>query len=112
LVELLHQLEVHTIIWVGFAQQSVVLTSCAFAADRFYHSIVPVDASYICVPPTTPEYYEGLDDIVAEATVKVLLSALAHCTDTKTLVGKIKAYDGPEHLPDPTILPDIGNGSF
>ena len=112
LVALLHQLEVHTIIWVGFAQQSVCLTSCAVAADHFYHSIVPVDASYVCVPPSTPGFYEGLDEVVAEATVKVLLAALAHCTDTKSLIEKIEAYDGPRLLPDPTILPDIGGGSF
>jgi len=104
---LLHQLDVDTVIWTGFAQQSVVLTSCAVAADKYFNSIVPVDASYVCVPPSTPEFYEGLDEVVAEAAVKVLLAALAHCTDTAAVIDKIRKYDGPKGRPDPSVLPRI-----
>ena len=104
---LLHQLKVDTVIWTGFAQQSVVLTSCAVAADKYFNSIVPVDASYCCVPPSTPEFYEGLDEVVAEAVVKVMLAALAHCTDTAAVIDKIRKYEAPRLLPDPGKLPYI-----
>ncbi|MCL2463031.1 MAG: cysteine hydrolase [Defluviitaleaceae bacterium] len=104
---LLHQLKVDTVVWTGFAQQSVVLTSCAVAADKYFNSIVPVDASYCCVPPSTPEFYEGLDEIVAEAVVKVMLAALAQCTDAAAVIDKIKRYEEPRLMPDPEKLPYI-----
>lgn len=93
-------LGVTTLIWAGFAQQSVVYTSCVVSGDHWLNSIVPVDASYCCVPTVTPGYREGLDDVVAEAVVKVMMPSVARCTDTKTVVEKIMAYDGPIDLPD------------
>lgn len=81
-----------TIVWGGFAQNSVVYTSSLVAGDLFYNCIIPVDASYICVPPMTPGYHEGLDDIVAEAVIGVMAPTVNQCTDTKTMLEKINSY--------------------
>ena len=85
-------LAVDTLVWCGFAQNSVVYTSCVVAADYWINSIVPVDASYICVPPMTPDYYEGIDDVVAEAVVRVMMPTAARCTDTATFIEKLEKW--------------------
>lgn len=93
-------LGIDTLVWVGFAQNSVVYTSCVVASDYWLNSIVPVDASYICVPPMTPDYYEGLDNVVAEAVVRVMMPTVARCTDTATMLDKIINFKGKTELPD------------
>lgn len=102
--QLCRNLGVDTLIWVGFAQNSVVYTACVVAADYWLNSIVPVDASYICVPPMTPGYYEGIDDVVAEAVVRVMMPTVARCTDTATVVDKINNFTGKTELPDHRIF--------
>jgi len=92
--ELCRVLSVDTLVWVGFAQNSVVYTSCLVAADHWLNSIVPVDASYICVPPMTPDYYEGIDDVVAEAVVRVMMPTVARVTDTAAVLNKINNFTG------------------
>lgn len=82
---------VETIVWGGFAQNSVNYTSSLVAGDLWYNCIQPVDASYICVPPSTPGFYEGLDDVVAEAVIRVLMPTVNHCTDTATFLEKLKS---------------------
>jgi len=102
LEQLCRVLGIDTLVWVGFAQNSVVYTSCVVAADYWFNSIVPVDASYICVPPMTPGYYDGIDDVVAEAVVRVMMPTVARCTDTATVIEKINNYKGRTELPDHT----------
>ena len=97
-------LGVNTLVWVGFAQNSVVYTACVVASDYWLNSIVPVDASYICVPPMTPGYYEGIDDVVAEAVVRVMMPTVARCTDTATVLDKIKNFTGKTELPDHRVF--------
>lgn len=79
-----------TIVWGGFAQNSVVYTSSLVAGDLWYNGIIPVDASYICVPPMTPGYHEGIDDIAAEAIVRVLAPTINQVTDTATVLEKLR----------------------
>lgn len=79
-----------TIVWGGFAQNSVVYTSSLVAGDLWYNGIIPVDASYICVPPQTPGYYEGIDDVVAEAVVRVMAPTVNQVTDTATVLEKLE----------------------
>lgn len=81
--------KVDTIVWGGFAQNSVNYTSSLVAGDLWYNSIQPVDASYICVPPQTPGFYEGIDEVVAEAVIKVMMPTVNHCTDTDTVLSKL-----------------------
>ena len=78
-----------TIVWGGFAQNSVVYTSSLVAGDLWYNGIIPVDASYICVPPMTPGYHDGIDDIVAEAIVRVLAPTINQVTDTATVLERL-----------------------
>ncbi len=79
-----------TIIWAGYAQHSACTTATLVAADYWFNNILPVDASPVIVPPTLPGYYPGLDDLVAEVTVKVIAAQAAHCTDTDTVIEKLK----------------------
>ena len=102
LSELCRVLGVDTLVWGGFAQNSVIYTSCLVASDYWFNSLVPVDASYICVPKVTPGYYEGLDEVVAEAIVRVMMPTVARCTDTATVIDKINKYKGPIADPDHT----------
>lgn len=79
-----------TIVWGGFALQSVVYTSSLVAGDLWYNGIIPVDASYVCVPPSTPGYYEGLEDVVAEAVVRVMAPGINRVTDTSAVLEALK----------------------
>lgn len=81
---------VETIVWGGFAQQSACFNSSIVAGDLWFNSIIPVDASVVVVPPTTPGYHPGLADVVAEAVVRVLIPAVNRATDTATVLEKIK----------------------
>lgn len=81
-----------TIVWGGFAQQSVVYSSSIVAGDLWYNGIIPVDASYICVPPSTPGYHEGLNDIVAEAVVRVMAPTINQVTDTAAVLEKLEKF--------------------
>jgi len=80
---------VETIVWGGFAQQSACFNSSIVAGDLWFNSIIPVDASVVVVPPTTPGYYPGLEDVVAEAVVRVLIPAISQATDTSTVLAKV-----------------------
>lgn len=81
-----------TIVWGGFAQNSVVYTSSLVAGDLWYNGIIPVDASYICVPPSTPGYYEGIDNVVAEAVVRVMAPTINQVTDTNSVLERLKKF--------------------
>lgn len=85
-----HQCE--TIVWGGFAQQSVCYTSSLVAGDLWYNGIIPVDASWVCVPPSTPGYHEGLQEVVAEAVVRVLMPSINQVTDTAAVLEKLKKF--------------------
>ncbi|MCL1896373.1 MAG: hypothetical protein FWG03_07500, partial [Clostridiales bacterium] len=82
---------VDTIVWAGYAQHSACTTATLVAADYWFNNILPVDASPVIVPGNLPEGYEGLDDLVAEVTVKVQAAQAAHCTDTATVLEKLES---------------------
>lgn len=80
-----------TIVWGGFAQNSVIYSSCIGAVDNLFSNVVPVDASYVCVPgPYSPEEQERADNVVSEAIVRFMAPAVAHLTDTDTVLDKFK----------------------
>ncbi len=84
--------ECETIVWGGFALQSVVYTSSLVAGDLWYNGIIPVDASYVCVPPSTPGYYEGIEEVVAEAVVRVMAPTINQVTDTAAVLEQLKKF--------------------
>ncbi len=80
----------NTIVWGGFAQNSVIYSSCIGAVDRLYSCVIPVDASYICVPgPYDEKEQERVDRVVAEAIVRHMAPTIAHCTDTAAVLEKL-----------------------
>lgn len=79
---------VDTIVWGGFAQRSVCYTSILAAGDLWYNSVLPVDASVVVTPPTNPGYHPGLEDIVAEAVVRVLAPSVSKVTDTAAVLDR------------------------
>lgn len=83
---------VETIVWGGFAQQSACFNSSIVAGDLWFNSILPVDASVVVVPPSTPGYRPGLEDVVAEAIVRVLAPTISHVTDTATVIDKLAKF--------------------
>jgi nicotinamidase-related amidase len=80
---------VSTLILAGFAQQSVVYSTAVVAGDLWFNCVIPVDASYVCVPAVTPGYHDKLDDIVAEALVRVMGPSLTHMTDTADVIAHL-----------------------
>ena len=83
--------KVDTVVWGGFALQSACYTGVNASSDFWFNNILCVDASYVCVPPVAPGYHEGLDEIVAEAVIRVMAPAVCHCTDTATVIEKLNA---------------------
>jgi nicotinamidase-related amidase len=80
---------VDTAVFGGFALMSAVYTACNACSDKLYNSIMAVDASYVSVPPVTPGYHEGLNDVVAEAVIRVMAPAIAQVTDAATVIDKV-----------------------
>ena len=80
-----------TVVWGGFALQSAVYSGCNGCSDHLFNTIMCVDAAYASVPKSTPNYHEGLNDVVAEAIIRVMAPAICQCTDTATVLEKLKA---------------------
>ena len=79
-----------TLILAGFAQQSVVYSTAVVAGDLWYNCVIPVDASYVCVPTITPGYHEKLDDVVCEALIRVMAQTIAQVTDTADVIDHLE----------------------
>ena len=90
-----------TAVFCGFAQNSVVYTSCLVAQDYWINPIVPVDASYVCVQVQKEGWHEGIDEVVTEAVIRVMLQDVARATTTDALIEKIKNFKDPG-MPDHT----------
>lgn len=86
---ILRKHKVETLILGGFAQQSVVYSTAIVAGDLLYSCVIPVDASYVCVPAVTPGYYDTLDDIVSEGLIRVMAPSIAHVTDTADVLSHL-----------------------
>ena len=82
---------VDTIVWGGFALNSVIYTSTTAAVDKMYSCVIPVDASYVCVPgPYDETEQERVDRVVAEAIVRHMAPTLARCTDVETVMERFE----------------------
>ena len=80
---------VDTIVFGGFALNSVIYSSSIFAVDKLYSVVMPVDASYVCVPgPYDEKEQERVDRVVAEAIVRHMAPTVARPTDTETVLEK------------------------
>jgi nicotinamidase-related amidase len=93
-------LGINTLIICGFAQNSVCYSTCVVAQDYWINPIMAVDASYICVQLQKEGYYEGIDEVVTEAVIRVMINDLARATSTDAIVDKIKngTFPGePDH---------------
>ncbi|MCQ2511948.1 MAG: cysteine hydrolase [Lachnospiraceae bacterium] len=100
LEKLCHVLGVDTIVWGGFAMNSVVYTSCVVAQDYWLNNIVAVDSSYICVQLSKKSWTPEIDDIVAHAVVGVMMQDTARVTDTATVIKKldnVTKFEEPDH---------------
>jgi nicotinamidase-related amidase len=87
---MLQKYHADTVVWGGFALQSAVYSGSNGCSDHLFNTIMCVDASYACVAKMTPGYHEGLNDVVAEAIIRVMAPAICRCTDTATVLEKLK----------------------
>lgn len=97
--QLLRVLGCTTVVFCGFAQNSVVYTSCLVAQDYWLNPIVPVDASYVCVQVQKEGWHENIDEVVTEAVIRVMLQDVARATTTDALIEKVKNFKDPG-MPD------------
>ena len=80
---------VRTIVLVGFALHSIVYNTAVQAGDLWYSTIIPRDASAVCVPPTFPGASPELDKKVTDVVLDVLAPTISLVTTSADVIAHL-----------------------
>jgi len=85
----LKNLEVKTIVLVGFSQNAIIYHTASQAGDLWYSTIIPSDASVVYMPRESPGDRPGIDEAVTKVVLEEMAPLISLVTTTEDVIAHL-----------------------